>query len=195
VGYKSHTQADELQQLALDIQKLSQLKSILSELYRGYTVVSAGYENIKKIAQGNFSLHKIFLDGLLSVSPTVRQYKKAADIIKLQLQLVKEYKSASGRFQTSGLFNSNELSYLSNVYSNLFNQSLKNLNALAMVLIDGQLRMSDAERLQSIDRIYLDMQDKLTFLRQFNQSTFVLALQRTKEQNDASTSKALYGIK
>lgn len=195
LGYSSHAQADELEQLALDIQKLSQLKSILSELYRGYTVVSTGYENVKNIAQGNFSLHKVFLDGLLAVSPTVRQYKKAADIINFQLQLVKEYKAANSRFQSSGLFNNNELGYLSNVYSNLFNQSLKNLDALAMVLTDGQLRMSDAERLQSIDRIDADMEEQLTFLRQFNQSTSVLALQRSKELNDAATSKTLYGVK
>jgi len=192
---QASAQAEELQQLALDIQKLSQLKSILSELYKGYTVVSTGYENVKNIAQGNFSLHKVFLDGLLAVSPVVRQYKKAADIISFQLQLVKEYKNANSRFKTSGLFNSSELDYVSNVYSNLFNQSLKNLDELAMVLSDGQLRMSDAERLKSIDRIYSDMEDKLTFLRQFNNSTSMLALQKAKEHNDAATTGALYGIK
>jgi len=39
------------------------------------------------------------------------------------------------------------------------------------------------------------MQGKLVFLRQFNSSTSVLGIQRTKEQNEIDISRKLYNIK
>jgi hypothetical protein len=187
-------QSEEAQQLLLDVEKLAQLKQILSDLKKGYAIVSGGYNTIKNISQGNFSLHKTFLDGLLAVSPTVRNYKKVGDIITLQASLVNEYKSAFSRFKNDGSFNAGEISYLSSVYSNLFNRSVKNLDALAMILTAGTLRMSDDERLKSIDQIFNDMQEMLVFLRSFNNNTTILAIQRARERKDIKILKNIYGI-
>ena len=188
-------QSDDVQQLVLDVQKLTQLKSILKDMQQGYTIISKGYTAVSDIAKGNFNLHEIFLDGLLSVSPAVKNYSRVAEIISYQTQIVKEYKSAYNRFTTSGSFNTNEIDYIGKVYSNLFNASLKNLDALLMVITASNLRMNDAERLKSIDKIHGNMQDQLIFLRQFNNNTSLLALQRSKESNDASTMQSLYGLK
>jgi len=188
-------QSQAMQQLEMDIQKLAALKSMLSEMSQGYNTLAKGYDDIKNISQGNFDLHKAFLDGLLKVSPVVRQYKKAADIVTMQLQLVQEYKTNHSKFTASGLLNAGETTYLGNVYSNLLNESLKNLDELATILTDGTLRMSDAERIKSIDKINEDMADKLSFLKHFNNSTSLLLLQRTKDHNDVTTLQTLYGIK
>lgn len=187
-------QSFEVQQLILNVEKLTQLKQILTDLKKGYDVVSKGYNSIRDLSQGNFNLHSVFLDGLMQVSPTVRNYRKVAEIISFQLSIVKEYKSAWGIFQQSNLFNEEELTYLGNVYDNLFKQSLKNLDDLATVITAGQLRMSDDERLQAIDVIYDDMQDKQIFLRQFNNSTGVLAVQRAKQQSETSRLQKLFGV-
>src|SRR5450432_7388 len=88
---RAHAQAQELEELALDIQKLSALKSILKEMYDGYKILTTGYNTIKDITQGNFSMHKLFLDGLLSVSPTVKKYTRIVDIISGEQTLVTEY--------------------------------------------------------------------------------------------------------
>src|ERR1700759_4695457 len=80
---RSHAQtiADDLQQLALDIQKLAGLKSVLNQMYQGYELVTKGYNAVKDISQGNYTLHEAFLDGLLIASPTVRKYVRVQDII------------------------------------------------------------------------------------------------------------------
>ena len=80
---------------------------------------------------------------------------------------------------------------MGNVYSNLFNKSLQNLDELTMVITAGKLRMSDDERLNAIDRIYIDMGDKLVFLRTFNKENNVLAIQRGREIVDTRVSKKL----
>jgi hypothetical protein len=38
------------------------------------------------------------------------------------------------------------------------------------------------------------MQDKVMFLRHFNNNTTILAVQRAKERNDAATIHIIYGI-
>ncbi len=187
-------QAFEIEQLVLDIQKLAQLKSILTDLYKGYEILSTGYNTIKNISEGNFNLHQAFLDGLLLVSPAVQNYKKIADIIDYQGRIVSGYKSALSRFRQDRNFNPDEILYMEKVYNNLFNQSLKNLENLLNVVTASKLRMSDDERLHAIDGIYADTKDKWMFLNQFNNSTTVLAVQRGAEKNDTETLKAIYGL-
>lgn len=187
-------QAAEIQQLLLDVQKLAQLKGILSDMYKGYQVVSSGYETIKNISEGNFNLHQVFLDGLLAVSPAVQNYKRIADIINDQILIVKEYKNAFNQFKMDANFTIEEITYLGKVYSNLFNASLKDIDELIMVITASTLRMSDDERLTSIDKIFAGIQDKLTFLRYFNNNTTLLAVQRAKERNDVSTIQNIYGL-
>lgn len=193
--HRSMAQAKELAQLALNIEKLAQFKQILTDLKKGYEILLGGYNTIKNLASNNFNLHKAFLDGLMAVNPAVKKYWKVADIVNIQLALVDEYKKAIKLFKHVGAFTSGEIDYIEAVYSKLFNESLKNLDALLTMITADKLRMSDDERLTGIDGIYTEMADKLSFLRYFNNNTSILAIQRTKEQHDVNTSESLYGIK
>lgn len=193
-AFRASAQADEIAQLILNIEKLAQFKQILSDMKKGYEILSGGYNTIKNISEGNFSLHKAFLDGLMEVSPAVRNYRRVADITNYQIILVKEYRKAYERFRQDHNFNADELAYLGRVYDKLFKESLRNLDELLTVITAGKARMSDDERLQAIDRIYADMQDKLTFLRHFNNNTTILAVQRAKERNDAQAIRKIYGL-
>lgn len=191
---KTSAQSQELQQLILNIEKLTQFKQILQDMKKGYVILNGGYNTIKDLSQGNFSLHKTFLDGLMEVSPTVRKYKRVAEIINYQLLLMKESKQGLKSVKSNVLFNTEERHYIEKVYDNLFKQSLRNLDELTMVITANTLRMSDDERLQSIDRIYTDMQDKILFLRHFNSKTKLLGLQRSKEAKDVTDISKWYKV-
>lgn len=191
---KAQSIAQLTEQLALDYQKLAGLKSILSQMYTGYQVLSKGYHAVKDVSQGNFSLHEAFLDGLLIVSPTVRKYPRVTDIITDQSALISEYHSAYSSFKQDKHFNPDEVGYMLSVYNNLVTASLKNLDDLSMVMSDSKMRMSDAERLVAIDRIYTGGHGQLAFLRSFNDQNYRVAVQRAREANDQQTIKSLYGI-
>ncbi|SIT95220.1 hypothetical protein [Pontibacter indicus] len=177
-------QADEIQQLLLNVEKLNQLRSILSDMKKGYQVLHTGYNTVKSISEGSFQLHEAFLDGLLAVHPSLPQYHRVAAILQGQQRLVQEYNSAFARFRRQGHFSPEELAYLATVYARLLEQSAWHLEELALVLTAGTLRMQDDERLAAIDRIAAGMADKLAFLRHFNRQTTLLALQRSREQSD-----------
>jgi hypothetical protein len=191
---KTFAQSHEAKQLLLDVEKLASLKNILTDLKKGYVVVSEGYNTIRNISEGNFNLHETFLNSLVQISPTVRNYKRIADIINAQVKIVSEYKTAFKNFRASNLFNPDEIQYLGKVYSNLFDQSVKNLDDLAMVITAGKLRMSDDERLSAIHEIWKKVNGEWIFLRHFNNSTKILALQRAKEQHDVSIMSRLYDV-
>ncbi|HWJ27329.1 MAG TPA: hypothetical protein VNS32_12360, partial [Flavisolibacter sp.] len=144
--------------------------------------------------EGNFNLHQAFLDHLLEVNPMVRNYKRVADIVSLQIRIVATYKQTFKQFKASGKFRPEEIQYMSQVYVNLFSQSFKNLEDLTMVLTTGKLRMSDDERIGAIDTIWKEIEEEWTFLRHFNGQAKVLAIQRVKEAGDINSLKGIYGI-
>ena len=187
--------ADLVEELSLDYQKLAGMKNILKQMQQGYQIVSTGYNSVKGIAQGNFSLHEAFLDGLMLVSPTVRKYPRVRDIIDDQANLVASYKFSYTQFRRDKNFSAEELSYMSDVYNNLISNSLQNLDELNMVMSDNKLRMSDNERLQAIDRIYASGHEELTFVQQFNANTRNLAIQRASKNNDLNTLQKVYGLR
>jgi DNA repair ATPase RecN len=192
---KSKAQSAEIQQLILNIEKLSQFKKILSDMKKGYELLSGGYKTVKDMTEGNFSLHKTFLDALMQVSPAVKNYKKVGEIVEYQILIVKESRNGMNRFIKNGNFSGQEINYFEKVYGNLLNESLRNLDELTMVITADKLRMSDDERLKAVDDIYEQMQDKLLFLRNFNTTSNVLALQRAREKNDVYVSKSFQEFK
>lgn len=190
-----NAQEHEIQQLLLNVEKLAQFKQILQDMYKGYQILHKGYTAIKDISQGNFSIHKTFLDGLLEVSPTVQKYKRVADIIDYQIRIVKEYKSAYNQFKKDKYFTSGEIEYMGKVYGNLSELCLKNLDDLLTVITAGKLRMSDDERISAIDNIFSEIQDEWSFLKHFNNSAKLLSVARAKEQQDVDISRKLLDIK
>lgn len=193
-GFWVKAQADDIEQLILDYEKLEQLKNILDEMYKGYQILSNGYETVRSIAEANFNLHEIFLDGLYLVNPAVKNYKRIPLIVNYQVFLTNEYKRAYNKFKSDHNITASEINYLQSVYSYLINQSLRNIEELTMIITASKLRMSDDERLRAIDRIYYDMGGKVSFLVYFNNSTQLLLMQRSKHESEVKSVQKLYDV-
>ncbi|UII20802.1 TerB family tellurite resistance protein [Fulvivirga ligni] len=150
-----HIQAQEQEaaQLVLNIKKLQQFKKILENMYKGYVILSRGYNTVKGIAQGNYKLHEVFLDGLYTVNPGIKKYYKIAECIRRQKDIKDQWQKVWLALKGNPLIKSEELSYATKIYSAFFDHCQKGLEELIMVTTDRQLRMSDEERLMTIDRI------------------------------------------
>jgi len=190
---RSQSVAQLIEQLTLDIRKLSELKTILKDMQEGYQVLDKGYINIRDIVKGNFNLHKTFLDGLLSVSLPVRQYYKVSAILDNEKSVVKVCQTERQRWISGGLFTSGELRYIQQWYEGLSGRAGKCLDRLTMILTPDELRMSDAERIEAIDRIDLDVGRQLEGLRWFSEELAVQALQRARELNNIQKLQNIYG--
>jgi hypothetical protein len=190
----SHAQGFDIQQLLLDVQKLSALKAILSDMQQGYQELDKDYSAVRDVAQGNFNLHKAFLDGLLAVSPTVRTYQRAGDIVNLQVSLLAKYKTAWAYFQNQPRLKPEELTLIARTFSGLLQDSFDDLADLSTILTPGTIRASDAERMHQIDVIYENMTGRVAFLDRFNNSTALLAGQRQGVYAEDQTVRNLHDI-
>jgi hypothetical protein len=145
--------------------------------------------------RGEFNLHTGYFNSLKNVNPKIKQYAKVADIMVMQVAIIKGYNRTRRQMQESGAFNGKELDYIIRVLGRLLDDCENTLDELITVTTDGNLEMKDDERLERIDILYQDMTDKYTFSQSFSNETMVLAASRIKENNDVQTSRALYGIK
>ena len=186
-------------------QKKTQIKYLLQQiaanemyiqyLQKGYKIAESGLTTINDIKHGDFNLHNDFFTSLKTVNPKIKGLAKVADIIALQLQIVKEAKSALQHIRASDQFTSTEVTYLQNVFNHLLDECSKDINDLLMVITSGETEMTDDERIKRIDKIYADMQDKLSFSRSFTSGAAMLAMQRRQEKTDVMVSKKLNGVK
>ena len=191
---KAGAQMKEVVEFGINLERLAQLKSILSTLKKGFDIVSKGYGTVKDLSEGNFKLHQVFLDGLLEVSPAVKKYHKIPEIISMQLALIKRAKSDLNVIIREGGFSLQEMNYIKSVHDNLRSQSLQNLDELVNVTTAGKFRMSDEDRLKAIDRIHQDMIEKLNFLFLFGKNSMSLSLEKKKNEMELNRLKALQGI-
>ena len=191
---RAKAQSAEVQQLLLDVTKLSQFKQLLKDLQTSYGILNKGYSTIKNIAAGNFSLHEAFIDGLLLVNPSLAKYRRVADIISDAQATISQYKTAFRYFKSVGRLNPTELDYLSKVYGHLVDNSVDNLDALATVLTAGKLSMTDDERLTEINRLYRDTHHILSFLMSFNGNVSLLVTQRGGQALGIDGLKKLQGL-
>lgn len=193
ITFRVNAQSEEAQQLLLNWEKLQTLEQMLDNMYVGYKILDNGYSTIKKIAEGDYTIHQAFLDGLMAVNPSVRNYKRIPFIIEYQKLLVQEYKRSWSRFKNDPNLTIDEIFYIESVYKFILQASVQNLDDLAMIITATRLRMNDDERMRAIDNIFFDMENRMVFLRGFNNDTRLLAIQRAFTNNDHQTLKKLYG--
>ncbi|WP_157501562.1 TerB family tellurite resistance protein [Echinicola vietnamensis] len=188
---RASAQVGEASQLLLNVEKLNQFKQILNDMYQGYRTLSRGYNAVRDIASGNFGLHKLFIEGLSTVSPVVKRYHKVGGIIHYQQVILSEYRRAYRQFLDRGKFSREELDYLALVYGNLLDMSVCNMEELLLVVTGGKLQMSDGERMAAIDRIFDEIKDRYVFVRAFNNEAAVLNRQRKQRAADLKTLRSL----
>ncbi|TDX01841.1 hypothetical protein EDB95_2884 [Dinghuibacter silviterrae] len=196
LGFYAETapaQSFEMQQLTLDIAKLSQLKTILKDMYTYYFILYNGYEDVKGIAKGNFDLHKAFLSGLLAVSDAVSGDPKVQAILSDEATLLHLYGSLLGKWQTDPHLTPSEVNRLTTLAGDVLDACTEDLDELTMVLTDNTLRMSDDERLTAVNHIQRDLHERLTYLRNLDVTVANLSSERESRAANAQILQKLYG--
>src|SRR6266542_1225260 len=197
-GCRAQTWAEWFQQKKTKqkylIQQIAALHAYLDYVEKGYDIAKKGLDVIQEFKNGEFNLHETFFNSLKAVNPTVKNTAEVAEIIAMQSSIVNHFKDAIKTFKQSDQFNNDELIYINKVYANLTNYCLKDIDALMVVITNDSLQMGDDERMQQINIIYADMEDKNSFAQHFTNSAKLLVNQKVREQNDISVSRSLYGL-
>ena len=177
------------------IQQIAALEIYLGYVKKGYSIAKKGLNTIGDIKNGELNLHTDYFSSLKNVKPEIKNYTKVADIIVLQINIMNTYKHVYSNVNESWAFNPEEVSYINCVFTRLLDDCASTIYELTMITTAGKLEMKDGERLERIDELYMDMQDKYTFAQSFGNEALVLAAGRFQEKNDIQTSRTLNGIK
>jgi hypothetical protein len=177
------------------LQQIVALQVYIGYAQKGYKIAKEGLTTIGGFTKGEFNLHTDYFNSLKSVNPVIKRYTKVAEIIALQVKIVQNYNRTYRRLNRNDMFSGDELVYIGRVFNRLLDDCEKTLDELLTITTDGKLEMKDGERIERIDKLYLDMQDKYTFSQSFSNDAKSLAASRVKEKKDVQISRALQGIK
>lgn len=183
------------QTIKLYLKQIAANKVYIEYLQKGYKIAKAGLTTIGNIKKGHFNLDQDFFAALESVNPTIRNYAKIAEIIALNVRLVKNQTEAISQAEKSKMFTADEMEYIGGVFSKTLTACTGLIDDLTLVLSESKLKMSDDERIARIDLIHQSFRDYRVFSSGFSSEMSILALQRAKESNSIERVKALYGLR
>jgi hypothetical protein len=190
----SYSQTQAIEQLQLNIEKLAQFRTMLTNMYKTYSILENGYSTIKNISQDNFKMHQLFIDGLSMISPAVKKSVAIAQILEIQVKIVSEYKSTYKQVLAGKLFTESEIRELENAYDGILSKTSRNLEVLTKIITPHELQMTEAERLNSLEQLAADMKQQLTQLRGFAKQAKTVMVLRSKSKKDGELLRNSYGI-
>ena len=171
------------------IQQIAALKVYLGYLKDGYDIAKKGLNIVGDIKDRNFQDHSTYFESLKLVNTSVRNSAKVSLIIAYQNQIVNEFRKL--RRNSDNQLTPDEIKYIEDVYENLMLECESSLAVLTKIISDRTLEMKDDERLAAIDAVYEDMKDKYAFTKSFTNSTYMLTIQRAKEEFEIEDARKL----
>ncbi len=176
------------------VDQIVALQAYISYLEKGYHISRDGLNLIGDIKEGEFNLHKNYFNSLKTVNPHIMKYPKIAGILSMQMGILSQQQATIGLSKESNQFTVEEIGYIKKVFENLEDEAEKDLDELQLIITNGQMQMTDDERIKEIDRIYNRVQEKYSFSKRFSDKVKLLAQQRKNGNKAAKELKALYGI-
>lgn len=145
-------------------------------------------------SQKQQDLYKGYYDELWQVKSVIAYYERIKDMTEKQAALVGQYNHAWNLLKQDQHFSADELKYMGSVYSGILQESVKNLDEILVVINSFKTQMSDAKRLELVDKAADRIDTNCSDLKQFNNQNYVLSIQRAKDANEVETLKRYYGI-
>jgi len=139
-------------------------------------------------------LYKQYYDELKKVKAVIAYYFRVKEIAEKNSRLVDEYRRVWGLLSNDENFTAQELVYIHQVYVGILETSAKNLDLLAVIVKSFTTQMSDAKRLEIIEKAGRQVDENLSDLTTFNRENILLSVSRTKTAHEAEIVRKLYGI-
>lgn len=145
-------------------------------------------------SQKQQDLYNGYYKELWQVKSVIAYYERIKDMTEKQAGLVSQYNQAWNLLKSDKHFSADELKYMQSVYSGILQESVKNLDEILVVINAFKTQMSDAKRLELIDKAADRIDTNCSDLKQFNNQNYILSIQRAKDANEVETLKRYYGI-
>ena len=140
-------------------------------------------------------LYQEYYDDLWKVRNTIASYQRLKQILERQVRLVDEYKRVWNIVKHDDHFTKDELEYMYRIYTGIMNESVRNLDQILVVVNSFKTQMSDAKRLEIINKCGAEIDRNYYDLKEFNNQNIQLSINRAKDAHEIETVKQLYDLK
>jgi hypothetical protein len=139
-------------------------------------------------------LYKKYYDELWKVRNTIAAYKRIKQILERQEQIIDEYRFTWRMINQDKHFTREEIDYMYRVYTGILNESVYNLDQILLVINSFKTQMTDAKRLEIINKAGDQIEQNYADLKQFNNQNIQLSMNRAKDEHEVLVVKKLYGL-
>ena len=145
-------------------------------------------------SQKQKDLFSSYYQELWQIKTAIAYYSRISEMTQKQVELVSSYNRAWNLLKSDKHFTADELTYMSNVYSGILQESVKDLDQILLVINPNKTQMPDAKRMEIINKSADHMDSNYNDMQQFNNQNEILSLQRAGDENEVITLKKYYGI-
>lgn len=180
-------------------QKKTQKKYLLTQiaalqLYSGYVrdgynIARSGLQTVKDFTGGEFSLHNAFISSLKAVSPIIRNHVKVAETIAFQLAIGKLLNMLE---RDGGILSASQKAYVKKIHAKLSEDCSRDMEELLLVVVPGKIEMTEDQRLQRLDKVFISMRDRFSFAQHFAGEVNVLKEQIRSESTSVNQIHNMY---
>lgn len=149
---------------------------------------------IAQWTQKQRDLYRDYYDKLWKVRKTIQSYRRVAQIINRQQQMVQEAIFFRQIVANDNHFTHTEVDFMFRVYIGMINESLYNIEQLNLIVNSFRTQMSDGERMELIDKTADKVEQNYSDLRQFNDQNRQLSMVRAKNAHEIEVTRKLYGL-
>ena len=170
---------------------------LVNEYAEVYTVLKDGYFVVRALVDENHSLHEEFFAELATVNPVVTNYYKVGLIVKLYTEefrtIRRDVPQIVQALKGLDVFDEQEIGTIETVIYRMIKTMGSQVDELILIALpgEGDLSMMDSERIEAIDRIYLESQAVMADLRDFRR--LILQLATNRDPAGARQISQLYG--
>lgn len=158
------------------------------------TMAKVHLTEISGWAEKQRNLYADYFEELRKVKNIVSYYHRIREIMETQKNVVAAYSKAYALFKRDPHFTAREVAYMDNVYAGILDGSVKNLDQVFVIIHSFSTQMTDAARLQIIDRAADGIERSYSDLKAFNTENMMISLQRSRSQSETDLMKKVYGL-
>lgn len=182
----------ELKYLAKQIAALEAYEKAVA---KGYAIIKTGTHIIGNIKRGDLSLHADYFNSLKAVNPAVRDLINTVQAEWLKDQIKKIRDETTSKASSSAVCTSNEVKAIHDTFEDIVTASAGIRSSLQAVLSNGQVEMTDAERITRSETLIRTLTEQYHAALTFSHAIESIIQNRNHDLFDVQTGKNLTGIK
>ncbi len=176
------------------IEQIIKLQIHIHKVKKGWQIAKEGLNTIGNWTNGEYKLHTAHFNSLVTVNPNIKNSEKVTQARQIYREILREFNSTIIRAQSSGMFAPEEISYYNQVNERMILDCRELIENMTAMVSDGQLKMTDDERMANIDKYHEQMLANYTLARNFCADVRSVQIARKQYKEDAEQVRKLFGL-